>query len=109
MLLQTFINRSLNSYVLGNDVIVVMKLAMIFVPLLLRAKRLIPSPCNLLYAFFFAFFYGYSFFVGRATYHPRTIAKTSGATIEASDSMMYFGVVTPNFPQVIFSFGTAPE
>ena len=29
--------------------------------------------------------------------------------MEASDSMMCFGVSTPNFPQVIFSLGTAPE
>ena len=29
----------------------------------------------------------------------------SGATIEASDSMMNFGVSTPSLPQVIFSFG----
>jgi hypothetical protein len=27
----------------------------------------------------------------------------------ASDSIMYFGVSTPSLPQVIFSFGTAPE
>jgi len=42
-------------------------------------------------------------------YQPRTCAKISGATIVASDSMMYFGVFTPSLPQVIFSFGTAPE
>ena len=40
---------------------------------------------------------------------PRTYAKMSGATIVASDSMMNFGVSTPSFPHVIFSFGTAPE
>jgi hypothetical protein len=45
----------------------------------------------------------------RAADHPSTYAKTSGATIEASDSIMYFGVSTPSLPQVIFSFGTAPE
>ena len=33
----------------------------------------------------------------------------SGATMVASDSMMNRGVSIPNFPQVIFSFGTAPE
>ena len=42
-------------------------------------------------------------------YQPRTFAKMSGATIVASDSMMYFGVSTFSLPQVIFSFGTAPE
>ena len=42
-------------------------------------------------------------------YHPRMRAKISGATIVASDSMMNFGVSTPSLPQVIFSFGTAPE
>ena len=29
--------------------------------------------------------------------------------MEASDSMMYFGVSLPSLPQVIFSFGTAPK
>jgi hypothetical protein len=38
-----------------------------------------------------------------------TSAKISGATIDASLSMMYFGVSMPSFPQVIFSLGTAPE
>jgi hypothetical protein len=42
-------------------------------------------------------------------YQPRTYAKINGATIVASDSMMNLGVSTPSFPQVIFSFGTAPE
>ena len=42
-------------------------------------------------------------------YQPRTFAKISGATMVASDSMMYFGVSSPSLPQVIFSFGTAPE
>ena len=42
-------------------------------------------------------------------YHPNTYANTSGATIEASDSMTCLGVSTPSFPHVIFSFGTAPE
>ena len=36
-------------------------------------------------------------------------AKTSGATIAASDSMMNFGVSPASLPHVIFSFGTAPE
>ena len=42
-------------------------------------------------------------------YQPRTAAKTRGATIEASDSITYFGVSMLNFSQVIFSFGIAPE
>jgi membrane dipeptidase len=42
-------------------------------------------------------------------YQPRTFAKISGATIVASDSMMYLGVSIPSFPHVIFSLGTAPE
>jgi hypothetical protein len=42
-------------------------------------------------------------------YHPSTCAKISGATMVASDSMMNLGVFTPSLPQVIFSFGTAPE
>ena len=42
-------------------------------------------------------------------YQPSTIEKISGATIEASDSIRYFGVSMLNFSQVIFSFGTAPE
>ncbi len=41
-------------------------------------------------------------------HQPRTCAKINGATIVASDSMMNLGVFTPSFPQVIFSFGTAP-
>ena len=42
-------------------------------------------------------------------YHPRMRANISGATIVASDSMMNLGVSMPSLPQVIFSFGTAPE
>jgi hypothetical protein len=42
-------------------------------------------------------------------HQPRILAKISGATIVASDSMMYFGVSTLSFPHVIFSLGTAPE
>ena len=38
-----------------------------------------------------------------------TRAKISGATIVASDSMTNDGVSGPSLPQVIFSFGTAPE
>ncbi|CAN5525523.1 hypothetical protein BH23BAC4_BH23BAC4_15100 [soil metagenome] len=38
-----------------------------------------------------------------------TTAKTSGATIVASDSIINLGVSAPSLPQVIFSFGTAPE
>lgn len=45
----------------------------------------------------------------RRLYHLSKYAKISGATIDASDSMMYFGVSAPSFPHVIFSFGTAPE
>ena len=45
----------------------------------------------------------------RSAYFPNSQAKISGATIVASDSMMNFGVSTPSFPHVIFSFGTAPE
>jgi hypothetical protein len=44
-----------------------------------------------------------------ASYQPSTYAKTSGATIVASDSMMKRGVSGPSLPHVIFSFGTAPE
>ncbi len=43
------------------------------------------------------------------SHHPNTYANTSGATIDASDSMTCFGVSMPSFPHVIFSFGTAPE
>ena len=46
---------------------------------------------------------------GENRYQPRILAKMSGATIVASDSMIYFGVSMLSFPQVIFSFGTAPE
>ena len=42
-------------------------------------------------------------------YCPITSAKTSGATIDASDSMMKRGVSAPSLPHVIFSLGTAPE
>jgi hypothetical protein len=44
-----------------------------------------------------------------APYHPRIHANMRGATIVASDSMMYLGVSSDSLPQVIFSFGTAPE
>ena len=44
-----------------------------------------------------------------AIYQPRMYANTSGATIDASDSMMYLGVFSPSLPHVIFSLGTAPE
>ena len=43
------------------------------------------------------------------SYQPSTYAKISGATIVASDSITNFGVSTASLPQVIFSFGTAPE
>jgi len=42
-------------------------------------------------------------------YHPSTLAKIKGATMDASDSITNFGVCTPSLPHVIFSFGTAPE
>jgi hypothetical protein len=42
-------------------------------------------------------------------HQPRTLAKSRGATIVASDSMMNFGVSMFNLPHVIFSLGTAPE
>jgi hypothetical protein len=42
-------------------------------------------------------------------YQPRILAKMRGATIVASDSIIYFGVSTLSLPQVIFSLGTAPE
>ncbi len=45
----------------------------------------------------------------QSTYHFRIYAKISGATIDASDSTMNFGVSAPSLPHVIFSFGTAPE
>lgn len=46
---------------------------------------------------------------GSAPHHRRTVAKTRGATIVASDSIMKVGVSTPILFQVIFSLGTAPE
>src|SRR5262249_4067415 len=42
-------------------------------------------------------------------HQSRILAKISGATIVASDSIMNRGVSTLNFPHVIFSLGTAPE
>lgn len=42
-------------------------------------------------------------------YWPRIQANTNGATIVASDSIMNLGDSVSNFPQVIFSLGTAPE
>ncbi len=42
-------------------------------------------------------------------HHSSSQAKIRGATMDASDSMMCFGVSSPSLPQVIFSFGTAPE
>jgi hypothetical protein len=47
----------------------------------------------------------------RATlvYCPSISANTRGATIEASDSIINLGVSAFSLPQVIFSFGTAPE
>jgi hypothetical protein len=47
--------------------------------------------------------------VREQVHQPRILAKTSGATIVASDSMTNRGVSTFSFPHVIFSFGTAPE
>ena len=45
----------------------------------------------------------------RGHHSPSTHAKINGAQIVASLSMMNFGVVAASLPQVIFSFGTAPE
>ena len=45
----------------------------------------------------------------RRVYQPRIFANMSGAQMVASDSMTNFGVSADSFPQVIFSFGTAPE
>ena len=42
-------------------------------------------------------------------YQPKILAKMSGVTIVASDSIMNFGVSMFSFPHVIFSLGTAPE
>src|SRR5260221_6537775 len=42
-------------------------------------------------------------------YQPRTSANINGATMLASLSITNFGVSIASFPQVIFSFGTAPE
>jgi len=44
-----------------------------------------------------------------ACYQPKIQANMSGATIVASDSIIYLGVSRDSLPQVIFSFGTAPE
>ena len=45
----------------------------------------------------------------KKNYHPNMYAKIKGTTIVASLSTIYFGVLISSFPQVIFSFGTAPE
>ena len=45
----------------------------------------------------------------RSSYQPNTHAKISGTTIVASLSTINLGVLISNFPQVIFSLGTAPE
>jgi len=42
-------------------------------------------------------------------YHPNIHANISGQTIVASLSTINLGVLISNFPQVIFSLGTAPE
>jgi hypothetical protein len=42
-------------------------------------------------------------------YCPKIHANISGTTIVASLSTMNLGVFAPSLPQVIFSFGTAPE
>ena len=51
----------------------------------------------------------YNSLVIEKRYQPRMYANISGATIDASDSMMNLGVSSPSLPHVIFSFGTAPE
>jgi hypothetical protein len=45
---------------------------------------------------------------GPLFYQPSSHPNISGATILASLSTINFGVSMPSFPQVIFSFGTAP-
>ena len=42
-------------------------------------------------------------------YQPKIQANINGATMVASLSTINFGVCISNLPQVIFSFGTAPE
>src|SRR5947209_20131539 len=46
---------------------------------------------------------------GTGLYHPRTVAKINGATMDASDSMSYLVVSMLSFSQVILSFVTAPD
>lgn len=46
---------------------------------------------------------------GHKLYQPRMSENIKGATMVASDSTIYFGVFSESLPQVIFSFGTAPE
>jgi len=46
---------------------------------------------------------------GQRSYHSNTFANTRGATMLASDSITKDGVSGLSLPQVIFSFGTAPE
>ena len=48
-------------------------------------------------------------FISYCNYQPSIYANISGATMLASDSITKRGVSGFNFPQVIFSFGTAPE
>ena len=64
------------------------------VPVKAKKKRLVKRP---LFSF------------ATQCYHPSIYAKISGATMVASLSIMYFGVLMSSFPQVIFSLGTAPE
>ena len=45
----------------------------------------------------------------RALYHPRSQAKISGTTVDASGSMMNLGVVSRSLPQVSFSLGAFHE
>lgn len=52
---------------------------------------------------------GFAIYLSPDTYHPKMYANINGATIVASDSMINFGVSIFSLPQVIFSFGTAPE
>ena len=51
---------------------------------------------------------GVRYWVLGFSYQPRIYANISGAQMLASLSTMNFGVSIPSFPQVIFSFGTAP-
>lgn len=48
-------------------------------------------------------------FLNANIYQPSTQANINGTTMVASLSTINLGVDISNFPQVIFSLGTAPE